>query len=177
MTATGTPTRTHVAPIARDNEADANAITAPTIVGNMITTVDAMYGVDADASGTGVLVLKSVNGTTAPSGGAGVPVTGTYGTLTIHEDGSWTYDVGTSLPGSAEQRWADRDFVEDWFEYTIVNGLGMRSEATAQLRITKLGDATVTATGTPTRTHVAPIARDNEADAECDHLRRRLSGT
>ena len=37
----------------------------------MITTVDAMYGVDADASGTGVLVLKSVNGTTAPSGGAG----------------------------------------------------------------------------------------------------------
>ena len=39
-----------------------------------------------------------------------MPVTGTYGTLTIHEDGSWTYDVGTSLP--AVLALGPTDFVE-----------------------------------------------------------------
>ena len=38
-------------------------------------------------------------------------MTGTYGTLTIHEDGSWTYD-GESLP--AVLALGPTDFVEDW---------------------------------------------------------------
>ena len=79
---------------------------------------------------------------------------------------------GTSLPAVLCAR-GRRTLLRIGSSYTIVNGLGL--EATAQLRIT-VGRSTVTATGTPTRTHVAPIARDNEADANAIRC-RRLSGT
>ena len=86
-----------------------------------------------------------------------MPVTGTYGTLTIHEDGSGRTTWGRTCRQCL--RSGRRTFVEETVRLHDCERLGL--EATAQLRIT-VGRSTVTATGTPTRTHVAPIARDNE---------------
>ncbi|MEH3038043.1 MAG: VCBS domain-containing protein [Sphingomonas adhaesiva] len=66
------------------------------------------------------------------TGGVGTPLTGTYGTLTLTADGSYTYVLNNDLP--AVQRLSGSNTLVDRFTYTVTDGDGDR--ASTQLTIT-----------------------------------------
>ncbi|MEH3048281.1 beta strand repeat-containing protein [Sphingomonas adhaesiva] len=66
------------------------------------------------------------------TGGVGTPLTGTYGTLTLAADGSYTYVLNNDL--AAVQRLSGSNTLVDRFTYTVTDGDGDR--ASTQLTIT-----------------------------------------
>ncbi len=68
----------------------------------------------------------------AGTGGVGTPLTGTYGTLTLAADGSYTYVLNNDL--AAVQRLSGSNTLIDRFTYTVTDGDGDR--ASTQLTIT-----------------------------------------
>ena len=121
--------------------ADANAVTedaAPNPVsGNVITTGSGSDALGADATTvTGVAV-----GTPASAignvGGAGVA--GTYGTLVLNADGSYSYALDNANP--AVQALARNQAVSDTFTYTVTDADGDPSTTTLTVTLTGTNDA------------------------------------
>ena len=77
---------------------------------------------------------------TAPVGAAGTSVTGTYGTLTIGADGSYSYAATTDAAAALDSG----ESATDVFVYTLSDGTEI---TTANLTITVLG------------ANAAPVAR------------------
>ena len=82
-------------------------------------------------------------------GSAGTSITGTYGTLTIGSDGSYSYAATTAAANALDAGESETDT----FEYTLTDGTAI---ATANLTITVLG------------ANDAPVARDDSGTVNED---------
>ncbi|MGH8462680.1 MAG: VCBS domain-containing protein, partial [Pseudomonas sp.] len=101
---------------------------------------------------TGVRPLRElVSGplTTVPAGGS-TSINGTYGTLTIASDGSYTYVIDNS--NTAVQRLGPNDSLIEYFSYQVSDAQGLND--LAELRITVVGN------------YDNPVASDDQASAQ-----------
>jgi len=137
------------APVARNDTAGVNA-------GSTVTT-DATSGVivsggiassaDTDVDGDTLAVSRVVAGTGTPSTAvtaAGTSITGTYGTLTLKSDGSYSYVASNA------NALATGTTVDDVFTYQVRDPSGATSNATLTIHV--LGQADTLTAGTPTTT-------------------------
>jgi T1SS-143 domain-containing protein len=132
------------APVAED---DTNSVTegddatsTSTARGNVIGTggTEAPSAGDAtDSTGAdGATVTEIQFGTdepeTVPDGGS-ITIDGEYGTLTIHPDGSYTYELDNSNP--TVQELIEGDKLDEVFTYTLTDGDGDSDTATLTITI------------------------------------------
>ncbi|MEY4753940.1 MAG: hypothetical protein RJA44_1615 [Pseudomonadota bacterium] len=126
-----------------------------TVSGNVITGANdlrgAAAGLDTDIDST-TLTITSIS---TPASGqnvtAGTPVTinGTYGSLTINSDGSYTYNLDNN--NAATDALKATDQAQDVFTYTVSDGNGGSSTATLAVNIQGTNDApTINPTNDPT---------------------------
>ncbi|MGS2716987.1 beta strand repeat-containing protein, partial [Eionea flava] len=109
------------------------------ITGNVITGTNASadtLGEDTPVNVIGVAAGNS--GAAEITTGVGSSITGTYGTLTIAADGSYTYQTN-----AAAQALADGSSATDTFSYTIEDADGDFSTTTFTLTVTGANDAPV----------------------------------
>jgi T1SS-143 domain-containing protein len=90
---------------------------------------------DTAADTTG-LAVNSVNGSAANVGAA---IAGTYGSLTLNADGTYTYVLNNANP--TVQALDDGESVSEAFVYTAVNGFGNTSSSTLEITIFGTNDA------------------------------------
>src|SRR5690606_34992677 len=127
-------------PVARD---DANEIAedAVSVGGNVITggsTDDVADTEGADgAEVTGVIAGAHTSGHVA-DGGVGVSVTGQYGSLTLNDDGSYSYELDNS--NLAVQGLGDGESLTETFTYTITDQDGDQSTATLTITVNGTDD-------------------------------------
>ena len=127
--------------------ADVNAITedaAPNSVGgNVISTGAGADTLGADATAvTGIIVGAGVPGSNVAPGTTsanGTSVTGTYGTLVLGANGSYTYTLNNA--NQAVQAIARNQTATDTFTYTITDADGDASTATLTVTVTGSNDA------------------------------------
>ena len=131
------------APIAN---ADTNAITedasSDKVGGNVMTT-----GAGTDTLGADVTKVTGIAaGTPASASGAlNTAVSGTYGSLTMDEDGSYTYTLRNADP--AVQALNAGQSVTDTFTYTITDADGDPSSTTLTITVNGTNDAPVISIG------------------------------
>ena len=94
---------------------------------------------DTDVDNGAVLTVAAVAGV---AGNVGTTVTGTYGSVTIHSDGSYSYTLNDSA-GSAADHLAQGEHVTDVFNYTTTDEHGATSTSTLTINITGTNDAPV----------------------------------
>jgi hypothetical protein len=95
-------------------------------VASQALTTDAAHGVlanDTDTNATDHLVVSAVDGL---AGDVNQPIAGTYGTLTLHADGSYTYMASSMVIGVGV----------DNFTYTADDGHGQTSTSTLAITVT-----------------------------------------
>ncbi len=131
-TLTVTVTGTDDAPVAVADSAsvkeDTNTGQQPNpVTGNVLTN-------DTDVDTGDTRTVHDVNGLT---GNVGHDVVGTYGTLHLNSDGSYTYTLNNALP--AVQALAEGQQVTDTFTYNDVDNHGAVSQTPANLVITVTG--------------------------------------
>jgi len=109
---------------------------------------------DLDPNDQGNLTVSAVRTGNLIDGGTdgvvGQPLRGTYGTLLVHADGTWTYTVDNSLPGVEALRTAGNQ-LEEYFTYTASDPQGASRQATLHIVISGSNDT--------------PIAQDDSAEA------------
>ena len=150
VSATGTITDNDHPPVARD---DANAVTED---GVTTLTVSAADGVilsggnaasrDTDADGDTLNVTAIRTGAEAAAGIAGSigsSLVGTYGTLTLNANGSYTYVLNNA--SSVVQNLTAGQVVQDIFTYTISDGQGGSDQAALTINVTGSQDLTAPA--------------------------------
>ncbi|KPM75254.1 VCBS domain-containing protein, partial [Cobetia sp. UCD-24C] len=127
VTTTFTWTVANVAPEAFDNTAELDECVATgdtsTTTGNVLS--DAQPDTDTDGGNDTDALIVSGIGAGANAGtdtAAGTPVTGTYGSVTIAEDGSYTYALDNS--NAAVQALAEGEVITETFTYEISDGQG-----------------------------------------------------
>ena len=124
-------------------------ITVSTTEGSATVTngsTNDLDGNDTDGDGDSISITNFASGSTEGSGttfSAGSEITGTYGTLTLNADGSYTYVLSSTLTDD-EAKNAGSDPVYDNFWYTISDG---NSTDTAVLQIKIIFPAVVTGGG------------------------------
>ncbi|MEA2879412.1 MAG: large repetitive protein [Hyphomicrobiales bacterium] len=97
--------------------------------GNVITDATA----DSDINGNPITV-SAVNG---GAGNVGASVAGTYGTLVVNANGSYTYTLNNALP--SVQSLGATATATDTFTYTVTDGVTPNAGATATLTVTVHG--------------------------------------
>ncbi|MDB3946984.1 Ig-like domain-containing protein [Candidatus Pelagibacter sp.] len=110
---------------------------------------------DADIEGSDLTVngiRTGGEGDTGTTGNIGSPLTGTYGNITINEDGSYTYELDTTNENLAKIP-AGLNFYET-FTYTVTDDTGQTSTAEIVIKINGVNDA--------------PTAVDDEATLDLD---------
>ncbi|WP_448110036.1 VCBS domain-containing protein [Luteibacter jiangsuensis] len=122
------------APVAHADHADADEDGA-SIGGNVITGGSAgdvadRTGADAPTVVSGV-AAGTAGGTV--SGQVGTAVTGQHGTLTLHADGSYSYDVNNDDP--LVNKLKDGETIQDTYTYTITDADGDTSTTTLTITI------------------------------------------
>ncbi|MDP9423977.1 MAG: Ig-like domain-containing protein, partial [Pseudomonadota bacterium] len=119
---------------------------------------------DTDVDNGAMLTVKEVNGSTANVGSA---ITGTYGSVTINADGSWTYNLNNA--DSDTQALAQGDTVTETFNYTVTDEHGATSSSTLTITIAGANDGPVANadTGTTSENSIVTInvlANDSDDD-------------
>ncbi|MCR6629890.1 MAG: VCBS domain-containing protein [Magnetospirillum sp.] len=114
---TGIITLGFTLPEATDNAATVVRNSSESDSGNLLTDDDGA-GVDSDPEAD-PLTVTDVDGTAVPGTGS-VTVTGTYGTLTVAADGSYTYQLDPANPAVAAL--AGSDTLAESFTYAITDG-------------------------------------------------------
>ena len=109
------------------NTAFANTLTAS---GNVLTN-------DTDVDNGHILTVAAVTG-----GNVGAPLTGTYGSVTINQNGSYSYTLNDTA-GSAADHLAQGAHVTDVFTYTTTDEHGATSTSTLTINITGTNDTPV----------------------------------
>ena len=135
-TLTITITGSSDAPVATDNTGAVQEDVKLTDSGNVLTDNDG-NGTDHDPEGT-KLTVTAVNGDVA---GVGAPVGGTYGSLTLNADGSYTYTLNNSAANVQALR--PGQTVTESFTYTITDEDGETATATLTITITGQNDVPV----------------------------------
>jgi VCBS repeat-containing protein len=90
---------------------------------------------DSDVEGS-VLTVAAVSG--ASAGNVGGPTAGAYGTLTLNQDGSYTYVLDNNL--AAVQALNVGDALTDTFSYTVQDAQGASSTATLHVTVQGAND-------------------------------------
>ncbi|WP_374515711.1 VCBS domain-containing protein, partial [Niveibacterium sp.] len=148
---------TNDVPIAVADTASVTEDTTLTASSNVITTG---AGKDSDADTTDTLTVIGIAAGTpaaAPSGGVGSTITGTYGTLTLAANGTYTYTLNNS---SIEvQNLIFGQTVNDVFTYTISDGHGGTASTTLTVAVNGAQDL---AAKTPTLQNVAATGLNGE---------------
>ncbi len=134
------------APLARP---DTNAVTEDTasnpVAGNVITTGGGADTLGADATAvTGIMAGSGTPGNNVTAGTTsadGTSVNGTYGTLVLGADGSYSYTLDNSRP--AVQALARNQAVSETYSYTITDADGDSSTTTLTITVTGANDAPV----------------------------------
>src|SRR5215208_6491149 len=119
---------------------------------------------DTDVDSGAVLTVKDINGSTANVGNA---VLGTYGSVTINSNGTWTYSLDNSDPQT--QALAQGASVSEIFNYTVTDENGATSSSTLTITITGSNDAPVAAADVASITEnqtisVNVLANDTDVD-------------
>ncbi|MDH2421976.1 VCBS domain-containing protein, partial [Cobetia litoralis] len=171
VTTTFTWTVANVAPEAFDNMAELDegvaATDTSTVTGNVLSDGDTNGDVDVDGGNdTDTLIVSGVGaGTNAGTDtAAGTTVTGTYGSITIADDGSYTYTLDNT--NADVQALAVGESLNETFTYQISDGQG--GFDTALITITTNG------------TNDAPVITlegDDSASAALDESDSPLSAT
>lgn len=91
---------------------------------------------DIDVDNGAVLSVAAVNGVAANVTNA---VSGTYGSVTIQNDGSWSYTLQNSDPDT--QKLAQGESASDSFQYTVSDEHGATSSTTLTIALTGTNDA------------------------------------
>ncbi|MGE0845756.1 MAG: Ig-like domain-containing protein, partial [Flavobacteriaceae bacterium] len=110
---------------------------------------------DTDPDTSDILTVSAVNGV---SSNVGIAVAGTYGTLTLQSDGSYSYTLDDLAPGLKDL--TDGESAFDSFAYTIDDGNG--GTATASLEIEVLGNGTIYDVPGATPTVIAAFETDDD---------------
>jgi len=113
------------------NPANTSFADDPTAVGNVLTN-------DTDVDINHALSVAAVAGI---AGNVGLAVTGTYGSVTIGADGSYSYTLDNSDPDT--QALAQGEIVTDVFGYRVTDEFGATSTASLTITITGTNDAPV----------------------------------
>ena len=124
-------------------------------------------GNDTDGDGDSISITNFASGSTEGSGttfSAGSEITGTYGTLTLNADGSYTYVLSSTLTDD-EAKNAGSDPVYDNFWYTISDG---NSTDTAVLQIKIIFPAVVTGGGSEIDNSNSEPEVEDGSDSESD---------
>ena len=103
----------------------------PAAAGNVLTN-------DTDVDTGHVLTVAAVAGL---AGNVGQAVTGTYGSVTIGADGSYSYTLDNGDPDT--KRWRRAQTATDVFSYTVTDEFGATSTANLTITITGTNDAPV----------------------------------
>ena len=106
------------------------------VTGNVLTDgTDDVFGADGAATTVpagGVIGVAAGSDTSSPvSAGVGTPITGSFGTLTLNADGSYSYDGNPNVVPPAG--------ATDVFVYTIKDGDGDTSTTTLTIKLTDSG--------------------------------------
>ncbi|MEM7455250.1 MAG: Ig-like domain-containing protein [Planctomycetota bacterium] len=124
-------------PVATDNAASMNEDTALSATGNVILDDDG-DGVDSDPDNDDLTVL-SVDGS-----GPGVSVTGSYGNIIVHADGSYSYNLNNS--NTDVQALDVGESLTDSFTYTLTDAEGGTDTASITITINGTNDAPIATT-------------------------------
>jgi VCBS repeat-containing protein len=126
------------APIANPDVGVTNEDT-PLVVSAADGVILGAPGADFDAEGKDLTVTGVSFGSTA--GAVGAPLSGTWGTLTLNPDGSYSY-----TPNAAAQTLNNGDSRQDVFTYTVTDAGGLTSSTTLTLTVNGIDDAPVVTT-------------------------------
>jgi VCBS repeat-containing protein len=127
---------------APEAKADTNEIVEDTasVQGNVIT--GGAGGAGADIKGADAVSVSGVQSGTVTGhvadGHVDTKVQGQYGTITIHADGSYSYELDNSL--AAVQALNDGDKLSDVFSYTLTDADGDKSTTTVTITIKGVTD-------------------------------------
>ena len=134
------------APLARPdtNAVTEDAVTNP-VAGNVISTGGGADTLGADATVvTGIMAGSGTPGNNVASGTTslnGTSVNGTYGTLVLGADGSYSYTLDNARP--AVQALARNQAVSETYTYTITDADGDPSTTTLTITVTGANDAPI----------------------------------
>lgn len=131
---TAPPAPTNHAPVATDDTpADSVFVNDRTAAGNAITDAP---GVDIDVDGDLLVIVGFAAGTQSGvlSEHVGEAVVGTYGSLMMNADGSWSYALDIDDPDMQAVRLSQEDG-HDVFSYTISDGHGGFDTATLSITV------------------------------------------
>ncbi|MDZ7927005.1 MAG: Ig-like domain-containing protein [Agrobacterium sp.] len=130
------------APVAADDAATATA--------GAINATGTVLGNDSDVDTGDTLTVLSASGTgtTVNVTGAGSTIAGSFGTLLLKADGSWSYDVEESNPSVAGL--SETSSLTDVFHYTIRDSQGAVATATLSLTVKGAPASGGPGYGTPT---------------------------
>ncbi|WP_406647561.1 VCBS domain-containing protein [Aliisedimentitalea scapharcae] len=160
----GTATEASTLTIAVTGSNDAPVVTVDTdtatddsvaATGNVLTN-------DSDADGSDVLAVATAaaSGDSATAVTTGTVITGTYGTLTISDDGSYSYVV-------TDESLDDTDTVSDVFDLGVSDGTATEP-STLTIAITGSNDAPVVTVDTDTATDDSVAATGNVLSNDSD---------
>ncbi len=123
-------------------------------------------GTDTDPDGNTLTVSRVSFGATSVAPGA--PISGSFGTLTLNADGSYSY-----APAPQTQAFKAGQVENDVFVYTVADPSGLVSSTTLTIRITGVNDGPVAiddSAATPEDTPVVITVLRNDTDPENDPL-------
>ncbi len=154
------------APVAVADTATVNENDTAPVTGNVVTGSDTIGADETATPVTGV-----VAGTGAPVGGVGSPVVGSYGALTLNDDGTYSYVLDTSNP--SVQALQSGETLTEVFSYEITDSDGDRATATLTLTVTGANDPPVANPDTAETSEGVPVSGNvlvNDTDIDGDPL-------
>jgi VCBS repeat-containing protein len=175
-TVTVTITGSNDAPVAvADSDAGHIVEAGNDVNGNILdgvaTTTGNVLANDTDVDITDTHhVVGVVSGTVSGllSDDVGTSVTGTYGSLVLNDDGTWTYTLDNSNP--ATDALVEGQHASDVFSYTESDGHGGTSTTTLTIDVAGTNDAPIVDAGK------GGTVADTDADDSFDSLTGHLSG-
>ncbi|MDH2372737.1 VCBS domain-containing protein, partial [Cobetia sp. 3AK] len=160
------------APVANDDtytirEDDTSPDGEPVISTNVISSV---VGGGQDELGADAVTITKLDGILLADNGGSVTVDGSYGSLTLNTDGSFSYD----LDDVRAQALGAGDLVKEEFEYTILDADGDSDTAVITINVQGLNDKPVAYDDGPILveedTPVSGNVLSNDVDADGDEL-------
>ncbi|MEJ8856069.1 Ig-like domain-containing protein [Variovorax robiniae] len=150
-------------PVAKPDTADVNENAAP-VTGNVIG--NDTFGADGKAL-SGPVTGVAAGLATAPEGNVGSGVPGTYGTLKLNADGSYSYAVDNANPKVDALK--PGQTLTEVFSYSVKDGDGDAAQATLTITIHGANDAPVAVDDTAVTQEGKPVALDligNDTDVD-----------
>ena len=137
-TLTITITGTNDAPVAVADTNSGDAVIEAGVIPGDATATGNVLANDTDVDTADTRAVSSVNGSALK---VGSPVTGTYGSVTIAADGSYTYTLNNGDPDT--NALVQGATVTEIFTYAMVDANGATSSSTLTITITGTNDAAV----------------------------------